>query len=98
MDYMWLLIAFFLFMLVILTVFISSVLNALLRNLHPLVHITVILFLSFTYERLMLDYNLLWTLFILVTISYLAPLLVGELLTTYLLRNLKWELLGKTAL
>ncbi|WP_070327784.1 hypothetical protein [Exiguobacterium aurantiacum] len=76
MDYMWLLIAFFLFMLVILTVFISSVLNALLRHLHPLVHITVILFLSFTYERLMLDYNLLWTLFILVTISYLAPLLV----------------------
>ncbi|TCI26467.1 MULTISPECIES: hypothetical protein [unclassified Exiguobacterium] len=79
MDYMWLLIAFFLFMLVILTVFISSVLNALLRNLHPLVHITVILFLSFTYERLMLDYNLLWTLFILVTISYLAPLLVVKM-------------------
>ncbi|TCI53805.1 hypothetical protein EVJ24_08940 [Exiguobacterium sp. SH1S21] len=79
MDYMWLLIAFFLFMLVILTVFISSVLNALLRNLHPSVHITVILFLSFTYERLMLDYNLLWTLFILVTISYLAPLLVVKL-------------------
>ncbi|OGX78350.1 hypothetical protein A6395_12640 [Exiguobacterium sp. SH31] len=79
MDYMWLLIAFFLFMLVILTVFISSVLNALLRNLHPLVHITVILFLSFTYERLMLDYNLLWTLFILVTISYLAPLLVVKI-------------------
>lgn len=79
MDYMWLLIAFGLFMLVILTVFISSVLNALFRHLHPVIHIAVILLLSFAYERLMLDYNLFWTPLVLVTISYAAPLLVIKL-------------------
>lgn len=81
MDYMWLLIAFGLFMLVILTVFISSVLNALFKQLHPFVHIVAILFLSVTYERIMLDYNLFWTLLVLVTISYLAPLFVVKLYT-----------------
>lgn len=79
MDYMWLLIAFGLFMLVILTVFISSVINALFKQLHPFVHIVAILFLSVTYERMMLDYNLLWIISILVTISYLAPLLVVKM-------------------
>ena len=79
MDLMWLLIGFFLFMLVILTVFISSMLHALFRQLPPIVHVVAIVFLSVAYERLLLDYNLIWIITILVTVSYLLPLLIAKL-------------------
>lgn len=79
MDYMGLLVGFSLFMLVILTVFISSVLNALFRQLHPFVHLVAIVILAVTYERLMFDYNLIWIITTLVTVSYAVPLLIAKL-------------------
>lgn len=51
MDLMWLLILFGLFMLSILTVFISSVLNALVRQLHPLVYVVIVAALSYVFSN-----------------------------------------------
>lgn len=79
MDLMWMLISFGLFMLVILTTFISSVLNALFRKLHPVVHIVLIPLLSYVYTNIFFDENMLSLVTVIVTISYFAPLFVIKL-------------------
>ncbi|MCC5892511.1 hypothetical protein [Exiguobacterium sp.] len=79
MDVMWLLILFGLFMLSILTVFISSVLNALFRKLHPLVHVVIVAALSYFFSNLFYDQHTFWPVVFVVAISYAAPLLVVTL-------------------
>ncbi|WP_445005756.1 hypothetical protein [Exiguobacterium alkaliphilum] len=79
MDLMWLLILFGLFMLSILTVFISSVLNALVRQLHPLVHVVIVVALSYVFSNLFYDQHTVWPVVFVVAISYVAPLLVVTL-------------------
>jgi len=79
MDLMWLLILFGLFMLSILTVFISSVLNALVRQLHPLVYVVIVAALSYVFSNFFYDQHTVWPVVFVVAISYVAPLLVVTL-------------------
>lgn len=74
MDLMWLLTLFGLFMMTIVTVFFSSVLNGYFKTMDPSFHIFIIALLSLAYTDLFLNFNLLWLISIIVTISYLIPL------------------------
>ncbi|MCT4783316.1 MULTISPECIES: hypothetical protein [Exiguobacterium] len=79
MDFMWLLILFGLFMLGMVIVFISSVLNAMFRQLHPLVHVVIVSLLVYLGSSLFMDQNVFWPMTLVAIISYTAPLLVIKL-------------------
>ncbi|WP_214747803.1 hypothetical protein [Exiguobacterium sp. s189] len=79
MDLMWILILFGLFMFVLFTVFVSSALQLLLKQIHPFVHVTVMSGLIFLYDRILDHSQLIWVLVFLVFISYSAPLMVMKL-------------------
>lgn len=79
MDYMWMLISFGLFMLSILTVFLSGLLNGFIIRIHPVVHIVIVTILTITYTNLFFDPSILWLVTIVVTICYFMPLFVVTL-------------------
>lgn len=79
MDLMWILILFGLFMFVLFTVFVSSALQLWFKQIHPLVHVTVMIGLIFLYDRILDHPQLIWILVFLVFISYSAPLIVRKL-------------------
>lgn len=79
MDYLGLLTLFGLFMLGMLIVFFSSVLNAMFRQLHPLVHVMIVSALVYLGSSLFMDQNVLWPMTLVAVVSYTAPLFVIKL-------------------
>ncbi|WP_214882810.1 MULTISPECIES: hypothetical protein [unclassified Exiguobacterium] len=79
MDLMWILILFGLFMFVLFTVFVSSSLQVLFKQIHPFVHVIVMLGLFVLYDRILDHPQLIWILAFLVIISYSSPLMMRKL-------------------